>query len=120
MEMIAEQVKNLLPPEIHGVITIGELPTDSDSCIALIESGGPHGTYFSGNRMDTPLLKVAVRDIDYRRGYAYAKLCKDLLASHADAQTLGIVLINDIVYFGRDVKRRNMWQLTFKIFSNID
>mgnify|MGYP003304114642 CR=1 FL=1 len=118
--MIAEHVKNLLPAEIHPIITIGELPTDSDSCIAIVESGGPHGTYFSGNRMDTPLLKVVVRDIDYRRGYAYARLCKDVLASHADAQTLGIILVNDIMYFGRDVKRRNMWQLTFKIFSNID
>jgi hypothetical protein len=118
--MIAEQVKNLLPAEIHSVITIGEPPTDSDSCIALVESGGPHGTYFSGNRMDIPLLKVVARDIDYKRGYAYIKLCKDILASHADAQTLGIVLVNDIMYFGRDVKRRNMFQLTFKIFSNID
>lgn len=118
--MIAEQVKSLLPAEIHSTITIGEPPTDSNSCIALVESGGPHGTYFSGDRMDTPLLKVVVRDIDYRRGYAYIKLCKDILASHADAQTLGIVLINDIMYFGRDNKRRNMWQLTFKIFSNID
>ena len=118
--MITEQVKNLLPAEIHSVITIGELPTDTDSGIALVESGGPHGTYFSGNRMDTPLLKVIARDIDYRRGYAYIKLCKDILASHADTQTLGIVLVNDIMYFGRDAKRRNMWQLTFKIFSNID
>ena len=118
--MIAEQVKNLLPPIIHNVITIGEPPTDADSCIALIESGGPHGTYFSGNRMDTPLLKVAVRDIDYARGYAHTKLCKDVLASHADAQTLGIVLVGDIMYFGRDAKRRNLFQLTFKIFSNIN
>ena len=121
MAMIAEQVKNLLPALIHPIITIGELPADSDNCcIALVESGGPHGTYFSGNRMDTPLLKVVARDIDYKRGYAHIKLCKDVLASHADAQTLGIVLVNDIMYFGRDAKRRNMWQLTFKIFSHID
>lgn len=118
--MIAEQVKNLLPPELHNIITIGEPPTDSDSCIALVESGGPHGTYFSGNRMDTPLLKVFVRDIDYLRGYTHIKFCKDILASHADAKTLSIILINDIMYFGRDDKRRNQWQLTFKIFSNID
>ena len=118
--MIAEQVKNLLPAVIHNIITIGEPPTDSDSCIALIESGGPHGTYFSGNRMNTPLLKVVARDSDYRRGYAHIKLCKDILSSHADAQTLGIVLVNDIMYFGRDAKRRNQWQLTFKIFSNIN
>lgn len=118
--MIAEQVKNLLPAVIHNVITIGEFPTDTDSGIALVESGGPHGTYFSGGRMDTPLLKISVRDIDYGRGYAYVKLCKDVLASHADAQTLGIILVGDILYLGRDVKRRNTWQLTFKIFSNID
>lgn len=118
--MIAEQIKNLLPSAIHDVITIGELPTDTDSGIALTESGGPHGTYFSGNRMDTPLLKIAVRDIDYKRGYAYTKLCKDILASYASAQELSIVLIGDILYLGRDSKRRNLWQLTFKIFSNID
>ena len=118
--MIAEQVKSLLPVIIHDIITIGELPTDSDSCIALIESGGPHGTYFSGNHMDTPILKVVARDIDYQRGYALIKVCKDVLASHADARTLGIVLVGDIMYFGRDVKRRNLFQITFKIFSNID
>ena len=118
--MIAEQVKNLLPAVIHNIITIGEPPTDSDSCIALIESGGPHGTYFSGNRMDTPLLKVVARDSDYIRGYAHMKLCKDILSSHADAKTLGIILVGDIMYFGRDSERRNMFQLTFKIFSNID
>ena len=118
--MIAEQIKNLLPDVIQGVITIGELPTDTDSGIALVESGGPHGMYFSGGQMDTPLLKVVARDIDFKRGYAHIKLCKDVLTGHADAQTLGIVLINDIMYFGRDAKRRNMWQLTFKIFSNID
>ena len=118
--MIAEQIKNLLPAEIHDRVTIGELPTDIDSGIALVESGGPHGTYFAHDRMDTPVLKVVVRDNDYRRGYVMIKLCKDILASRADAQTLGIVLVNDIMYFGRDDKRRNMWQLTFKIFSNID
>lgn len=120
MEMIAEQVKNLLPAVIHNVITIGEPPTDSDSCIGLIESGGPHGTYFSGNRMDTPLLKIVARDLDYQRGYAYIKLCKDVLSSHTDAKTLGIVLVGDIMYFGRDSKRRNQFQITFKIFSHID
>lgn len=118
--MIAENIKRLLPIELHNVITIGELPTDVDTGIALVESGGPHGTYFSGNRMDTPLLKVVVRDIDYKRGYAYIKLCKDILASHADAKTLGVVLVNDVMYFGRDIKRRNVWQLTFKIFSDIN
>lgn len=76
--------------------------------------------YFSGNRMDTPILKVAVRDIDYLRGYTHIKFCKDVLTGHADAQTLGIVLIGDIIYFGRDDKRRNQWQITFKIFSNIE
>lgn len=119
--MIAEQIKNLLPAIIHPTIYIGELPSDTDdTCIALTEFGGPHGTYFAKNRMDTPYLKIIVRDIDYPRGYAHAKLCKDVLASHADAQTLGIVLVGDIMYFGRDEKRRNMWQLTFKIFSNIN
>lgn len=119
--MIAEQIKNLLPAVIHPVIYIGELPSDTDdTCIALTEAGGSHATYFAKDRMDTPYLKIAIRDIDYPRGYAHAKLCKDALASYADAQTLGVVLVGDIMYFGRDAKRRNMWQLTFKIFSNIN
>ena len=119
MGMITEKVKNLLPAAMHNIITIGELPTDTDCGVALTESGGPHGTYFSGDRMDTPLLKIVVRDVDYLRGRAHAQLCKDTLASYADAET-SIVLVNDIMYFGRDAKRRNLWQLTFKIFSNID
>lgn len=116
--MIAEQVKNLLPDVIQNVITIGEPPTDADSCIALVESGGSPENYFSSNRMDVPLLKVAIRDMDFRRGYAYTELCKKILAGYAEAQTLGIVLVGDIIYFGRDSKRRNQWQLTFKIFTN--
>ena len=63
--MIAEQIKNLLPAIIHPVVYIGELPSDTDdTCIALTEAGGPHGTYFAKDRMDTPYLKVTVRDID--------------------------------------------------------
>lgn len=117
--MIAEQVKSLLPPEIQAITTIGELPTDSDCCVALTDAGGKHAMYFSRNRMDTPLLKVSVRDIDFFRGFTNIKTCKDVLTGHADAQTLGIVLINDILYLGRDAKRRNQWQLTFKIYSDI-
>ena len=118
--MIAEQVKNLLPPELRPFIYIGEFPTDADDCIALLEAGGPHGTYFAKDRMDTPYLKIGVRSKSFTFGYDTTSLIKDTLASYADAQTLGIVLINDIMYFGRDEKRRNVWQLTFKIFSYIN
>lgn len=119
MEMIAEQIKELLPYELRKVTYIGELPTDADACVALVESGGPHGTYFAKDRMDTPYLKVVVRDPFYPNGYSRIKQIKDLLTSYADAQTLGIVLRGDITYFGRDDKRRNTWQLTFKIYSYI-
>lgn len=118
--MIAEKIKNILPVVMHNVVTIGEAPTDADVCVALTEFGGPHGTYFSGDRMDTPYLKIFVRDPDFVKGYTHAKICKDILASYTDGQTLSIVLKNDIVYLGRDIKRRNEWQLIFKIFSNID
>lgn len=117
--MIAETVKELLPYDIQKIVYIGELPTDVDACVALVESGGPHGTYFNKDRMDTPYLKVVVRDPSYPEGYAHINTIKDRLTSYADAQTLGIVLKGDIMYFGRDSKRRNMFQLTFKIFSYI-
>ena len=117
--MIAEYIKNLFDASLQSIITIGELPTDPDCCIALVESGGGHATYFSGNQMDTPLLKVAIRNLDYAQGYAHAMACKNTLASHADAQALGVVLVGDIMYLGRDAKRRNHFQLTFKIFSYI-
>lgn len=118
--MIAEKIKTLLPPELQLITTIGEFPTDSDSCIAITESGGPHGNYFSKQHMDTPIVQLSVRDTDYKRGAAYINICKNVLASHTDAQSLGIVLAGDIMYFGRDIKRRNTWQLTFRIFSSID
>lgn len=117
--MIAQQIKDLLPYELQAHTYIGELPTDVDACIALTEAGGPHGTYFAKDQMDTPYLTVMVRNPLYPEGYSQIKQIKDLLTSYADAQTLGIVLRGDITYFGRDDKRRNMWQLTYKIFSYI-
>lgn len=116
--MIAEQIKQLMPPEFQERTYIGEFPTDVDSCIVLTEVGGPHGTYFSKDQLDEPYLKVAVRDAIYQRGYELINICKRALTSYADAKTLSIILQGDIMYFGRDDKRRNMWQITFKIYSD--
>ena len=117
--MIAEQIFNLLPPQLQSITYIGDLPTNGSTCMALVEFGGPHGTYFAKDQLDTPYLKVVVRDELYPRGYSLIKLCKDVLTSYADAQTLGIVLVGDIMYFGRDEQRRNLFQLTYKIFSYV-
>ena len=117
--MIAQQIKDLLPAELRALTYIGNLPTDVDVCIALVEFGGPHGTYFAKDQMDTPYLKVIVRNPSYPAGYDLIERIKKILTSYADAQTLGIVLRGDVNYFGRDDKRRNLWQLTYKIFSYI-
>lgn len=116
--MIAEQIKQLMPTELKAITYIGEMPTDVDSCIVLTEVGGPHGTYFHKDQIDEPYLKVAVRDPIYQRGYELINICKRALSSYADAKTLSIILIGDIMYFGRDDRRRNMWQITFKIYSD--
>lgn len=119
MEMIAEIIKNLLPQDIQGFTCIGELPTDNDNCVSIAEVGGPHGLYFAKTRLDTPYVKIVVRNSSYSRGYAVIKTIKDLLANYSDHQTFGMILTGDIMYFGRDDKRRNLWQLTFKIFSYV-
>lgn len=117
--MIAEKVKAILPAELQHITYIGELPTDADKCIALTEAGGLHGTYFAKDRFDTPYLKVVVRDPSYPDGYKNAAQIKNILASYTNHQELALVLIGDIMYFGRDDARRNMFQITFKVFSQI-
>lgn len=116
--MIAENIKQLFPNELQALTYIGEFPTDVDKCIAIAEIGGPHGTYFNKDQLNEPYVKIAVRDPLYPRGYALVDLLKKILASYTDAKTLSIILIKDIMYFGRDDKRRNMWQMTFKVFSD--
>lgn len=115
--MIAQNVKDLFPNDLQQITYIGELPTDADVCISLIESGGPHGTYFAKDEMNTPYLKVMVRDPSYPDGYATVSAVKDLITSFADARLLGIVLRGDIDYLGRDDKRRNIFQLNYRIFE---
>ena len=117
MDMIAEKIKSLLPCSIQNIVYIGELPADVDSCVALVPSGGPPSHYFSTSRLDTPYLKIVCRDCNYERGNAIIQICKDILGKYSDAQTLGASLSSDIIYFGRDAKRRNMWQLTLKVFA---
>ena len=108
--MIAEKVKAILPAELQHITYIGELPT---------EAGGLHGTYFAKDRFDTPYLKVIVRDPSYPDGYKNVAQIKNILASYTNHQELALVLIGDIMYFGRDDARRNMFQITFKVFSQI-
>ena len=115
--MIAQNVKDLFPNDLQQITYIGEFPTNADVCISLIESGGPHGTYFAKDEMNTPYLKVMVRDPSYPDGYATVSAVKDLITSFADARLLGIVLRGDIDYLGRDDKRRNIFQLNYRIFE---
>lgn len=115
--MISEQVKALLPDELKKITYIGEFPTDVNQCIAITEVGGPHGTYFNKDQLNEPYLKVQVRSPQYSIGYQLINGCKQILTSYADAQLLSIILIGDINYFGRDDRRRNHWELTFKIFA---
>lgn len=119
MEMIAEKVKNILNSNLQAITYISELPTDVDNCIALQEAGGPHGTYFAKDRFDTPYLKVLVRNRSYQVGYELIVALKNALASYTNHQEFGLVLVGDIMYFGRDDARRNLFQLTFKVFSQI-
>lgn len=113
--MITETIKAILDDKFHELLFIGEAPTDNDVCIAITEHGGPHGTYFSGGRLNIPYVRVFVRDPEFLRGYDNVKTCKEILAGYAD-ERVSIVLKNDIVYLGRDIKRRNEWQLLFKVF----
>lgn len=98
---------------------ISELPTDVDNCVAIIDFGGPHSHYFAKEQIDTPYVKIMCRNNDYVAGHNIIEACKSILTSYADAQTLGIVMTQDIYYLGRDDKRRNVWQMVYKIFSYI-
>lgn len=115
--MIAQQILNLLPPALREIAYVGELPTDLDLCAAISEQGGPHGTYFNKDQLDEPYIKVTVRSSDYLEGYRITSMLKTCLTSYADARLLGIVLVGDIMYFGRDDARRNVWQLTYRVFA---
>lgn len=115
--MLAERIKSLFPDTLQSLVFIGEFPTDVDVCIAITETGGPHGNYFNHDQLDTPYVKISVRHPKFAPGYNLIKACKDLLSSYAEADPFGLVLVGDIMYFGRDDQRRNMWQITFKVFS---
>ena len=117
--MIAERIKELFPNDYQDKIYIGELPTDINVCVAIVEAGGPHGNYFGKQQLDEPYVKIVVRHPEYPLGYNLIKACKTLLSSYAEIDPFGLVLIGDIMYFGRDEKRRNMWQLTYKVFSYV-
>ena len=115
--MIAERIRELFPENLKDQVYIGELPTDVDACIAIVESGGPHGNYFNTEQLDTPYVKIVVRHPQFPQGYNFIKACKELLSSYSEPDPFGLVLVGDIMYFGRDEQRRNMWQITFKVFS---
>lgn len=115
--MIAERIRNLFPENFRNQVYIGDLPTDVDACVAITEEGGPHGNYFNHDQMDTPYVKIVVRHPQFQPGYNLIKICKDQLSSYVESDPFGLVLVGDIMYFGRDEQRRNMWQLTFKVLS---
>lgn len=119
MEMIAETVKAILPADLQRITYIGEFPTDADLCVALTESGGLHSTYFAKDQLNTPYLKISIRSKKYDEGYLITSQLKTLLTSYSNHQEFGMVLVGDIMYFGRDDKRRNAFQLTYKIYSYI-
>lgn len=112
--MIAKVIMNLLPLHLKMDTYIGELPTDVDNCICLTETGGSHGTYFAKDQLDKPYIKVTIRNINFEAGYKQAEQFKEVLTSYADA-SISIVLYGTIQYFGRDDKRRNIFQLTYKV-----
>lgn len=118
--MIAQLIKDLLPINIFDSTYIGELPTDVDNCIAINEYGGPHGTYFAKDQIDTPYITITVRNVSYPVGYENILVCKNVVSCYTDAQLLGVVLLKDITYLGRDEKRRNVFQIMFKVFSYLN
>lgn len=115
--MIAERIRDLFPENVRNKVYIGELPTDVNECVAITEAGGPHDNYFNRDQMDTPYVKITVRHPQFQQGYNLIRICKDLLSSYSEPDPFGLILVGDIMYFGRDDQRRNMWQLTFKIYS---
>ncbi len=118
--MIAQLIKDLLPINMFDSTYIGELPTDVDNCIAINEYGGPHGTYFAKDQIDTPYITITVRNVSYPVGYENILVCKNVVSCYTDAQLLGVVLLKDITYLGRDEKRRNVFQIMFKVFSYLN
>lgn len=107
---------NLLLPPIKDITYIGNLPNDVDNCVALIEDGGKPNIYFHNLYMGQPILKVVVRHISFEEGRQIVKAFKKTFKAYSNAE-FDMVLISEPIYFGRDDKHRNVWQLTFKIIN---
>ena len=115
--VISLKLKQLLPLDLQEFTYVGEIPSGINKCIVITETGGPHGTYFSQGHLNEPYIKVSVQDLNYESGYSLIQKCKQIFTSYAQSQVLSIILKGDITYFGRDELRRNLWQLTYKIFE---
>lgn len=113
--MITDIIRDLFPEAVRSRVWEGDLPTDVDACISIRESRGPHGNYFVKDQMETPIISITVRNPEYGAGYIDIQQCKTLLNSYVDAQ-VGLSLVGDVQYFGRDDKRRHLWGLTYKAF----
>ena len=111
--MISNTIYELLPQKLKDMSFIGNLPQDIDNCIAIIEDGGKPNIYFHKQYTGQPILKIVVRHLDFDFGQKLTKILKEAFKTYSDAD-FDMVIITEPLYFGRDDKHRNLWQLTFK------
>lgn len=113
--MALEYIRQLLLSAGLINTTIGDLQTDKDACVSLFSAGGKIQSYFGNKKIDMPNVKVVVRDISYSNGLSVISTIQTTLTNYHDSIILGMWLTDSSNYLGHDDKKRNVWELGFKV-----
>lgn len=112
---ILEEVRTILVNAGIANVTIGDLPTDYDRCVSLFQIGGKREYFFGDTYIDWPIVRIVIRDKDAAVGMTTIETVKTTLSHYSGATIKSSVIHSLDSYLGRDDKRRNVWELTFKM-----
>lgn len=96
-------------------VTIGDLQTDKDSCIALFQLTGNRQGYFGGAKLDDQIIRLVIRDMNFSNGLKTIEKIKATLKNYKDDIILSTNVKTLDTYLGKDDKRRNVWEITYLI-----
>lgn len=112
---ILETVRTILINAGITNVTIGDLPTDYDKCVSLFQIDGTREYFFGGSFIDWPIVRIVIRDKDASTGMQTIDKIKKILDRYKDETIKSSVIRSLDSYLGRDDKRRNVWDLSFKM-----
>lgn len=112
--MVAEKIYDLLPNTLPKFI--GDLPSSSDSAVAIMEYSSNVGTEYFGQptSLYQPVVKIVIRTPSYETGSSWAEEVKEILHKHYDDFFLSILIVGTPIYLGRDEMKLHEFQVTFK------